>query len=290
MNKLRFIKPGLFTSIQDPGRKGLAYYGIPSSGSMDQSSASLANLLVGNALEYPVIECNIIGPEMIFDHSVTVAITGADMNWTIDGKAIELNKNYTIKARSILKAMSATNGMRSYIGISGRIQCTESYGSASAYRYASFGANKGQPFQKDDEISIRDSNHDNAMELQWKDKDFQQANIPIYKGPEYNQLSIESKLMLTSQSFSILPNSDRMGANLLGPDLRTQPLDIPSSKPLLPGFIQLLPDGQLITILQDGQTTGGYPRIAYLRREELDRFNQMEYNRSFFFKLIEENS
>lgn len=43
----------------------------------------------------------------------------------------------------------------------------------------------------------------------------------------------------------------------------------------------VLPSGQCIVVLQDGQATGGYPRIAYLPSPTLRRFNQLRVHEPF---------
>ena len=45
---IEVVKPGLATSVQDTGRQGYYYVGIPPSGALDQFSLRAANLLVGN--------------------------------------------------------------------------------------------------------------------------------------------------------------------------------------------------------------------------------------------------
>ena len=39
---IKIIKPGLYSTVQDKGRKGKQSYGIPCSGSMDSFSSDLA--------------------------------------------------------------------------------------------------------------------------------------------------------------------------------------------------------------------------------------------------------
>ena len=76
-----------------------------------------------------------------------------------------------------------------------------------------------------------------------------------------------------------------MGARVEGEPLTSSSYQLSYSAPVLPGFIQLPPSGLPIVVLQDGQTTGGYPRIAYIRPQELSAFNQIPLGGSFKFKL-----
>lgn len=49
--KIKVIKAGLFTTIQDLGRFGYSQFGIPSSGAVDTRSAQLANQFVGSIVD-----------------------------------------------------------------------------------------------------------------------------------------------------------------------------------------------------------------------------------------------
>jgi len=87
MPSCTFIKPGLYTTLQDQGRKGLAYYAIPRSGVMNSRAAKQANTIVGNPLSAPLIETTMIGPSLRFHASAVIALTGADMKWKLNGQA-----------------------------------------------------------------------------------------------------------------------------------------------------------------------------------------------------------
>jgi allophanate hydrolase subunit 2 len=47
------------------------------------------------------------------------------------------------------------------------------------------------------------------------------------------------------------------------------------SEPVGPGAVQVTRDGQCIILGVDGQTIGGYPKIAHVIRADLDRLGQL---------------
>ena len=51
------------------------------------------------------------------------------------------------------------------------------------------------------------------------------------------------------------------------------------------GTVQLLPNGQLVVLMADHQTTGGYPRIANIISAHLPRLAQMGTGESLQFAL-----
>jgi len=53
------------------------------------------------------------------------------------------------------------------------------------------------------------------------------------------------------------------------------------------GTIQLLPDEQMIVLMADHQTSGGYPRIAHIIKTDLPLLAQLGVNDKVAFQLIE---
>ena len=76
---IEVVKPGLATSVQDTGRQGYYYVGIPPSGALDQFSLRAANLLVGNNEDAAALECTLLGPQLVFHTDTLIAVTGAEM-------------------------------------------------------------------------------------------------------------------------------------------------------------------------------------------------------------------
>ena len=78
-----------------------------------------------------------------------------------------------------------------------------------------------------------------------------------------------------------------MGYRLIGePMVLTGPTEILSSAVNF-GTIQLFPDGQLIVLMADHQTTGGYPRIANVIEYDLPLLAQIGASDKVAFHLID---
>ena len=281
MPSCKIIKPGLYTSLQDKGRVGMAYYAIPPSGVMDSRSADLANSLVGNPNGHPVIECCLKGPSIQFQDNTTIAITGSQMGWKIDGELIPMNTAVEIKANSMLSSSFRTKYLYAFIAIRGEIETTYSYNSCSVYPPAKLGHQEGHSFQAGDILKWDNTN--SLAESLTKQRIFS-SDILITKGPEFHFLAEESMKILTSTNWAKSVDSNRMGARLTGPKLTSKNI-LKDSVPVLPGHIQLPPSGQPIVVLQDGQTTGGYPRIGFIDSNSLDDFNQVGLREVLKFSL-----
>ena len=276
MGSFEIIKAGMMTSIQDLGRKGLAYFAIPTSGVMDKSAARIALLILHKNENSPLLECTSSAPEIKFNDETRIVITGADFNWKLNNEPINRNSILSVKKNDILKGNFSKDGLRGYIALDGDLEIEKVYDSFSTYTNAKLGGFQGRLLRKGDI-------------LKWEYTNFvfsKNKIIPIKKGPEFNLLSEESMELLTSNIYKIGIDSNRMGVRLEGKKLNNTNFQLENSVPVLPGFIQLPPSGLPIIVLQDGQTTGGYPRIAYIQNKYLSELNQIPLGGGFQFQLV----
>ena len=81
---IEVIKPGLLTTVQDKGRVGLQQYGVIVSGAMDILSYQIGNLLLQQE-DQASLEMTLLGPTLTFHCETLIAITGADMEPTLNG-------------------------------------------------------------------------------------------------------------------------------------------------------------------------------------------------------------
>lgn len=289
MGWIEVISPGLYTSIQDMGRPGMAYYAIPRSGALDPESLRRANTILGKPADAAAIEMTILPPRLRFHSSAQICISGAGMRLTLDEKEIAYDTIYQLRAGALLGGRPAPDGgARAYLAIPGQPELPDHYGSFSSSENARLGFNQGRPLRKgmrlfwNEGINMEHEERPHPAEGMpgWK-----QDSIKIRKGPEYGLLDDASRKILETGVFCIHPDSNRMGARLTGPPLRlTDTLRF--SVPVLPGFVQLTPSSQLIVLLNEAQTTGGYPRIAYLTDESRAAFAQIPLGKKFHFRLI----
>jgi len=275
---IKVIQPGLFTTIQDGGRHGYRNIGIPTSGFMDQESAWAANKIVNNNREESLIEITLKGPTLLFNNNCTISITGGDFNPLINGMPIKMYESINVKLGDTLKINNTKNGARCYLAISGGIDVKSIFGSKS------FLSNITESYylRKGDEIKISD-NFNNKILKKNKLKFKLNRSMDVFKGPEFDLLSIKVKNILFENEFTIRSNS-RMAYNL---DEKAQ-IGIKSiiSSPVMPGSVQLTPSGKMIILHRDCQTIGGYPRILQLDTNSLNNLSQLKSNDKIKFSLI----
>ena len=282
---LTVLAPGVLTSIQDAGRRGLAFYGIPQSGWLDQNAARHANHLAGNPVGAPLLECNLTAPRLKFNADCRLALTGADMGWELDSESVP-RQLIEVAAGAELSGGPATTGARAYIAIRGLLNCLPVHDSVATDLTTGIGGLDGRRLEAGDELvfDVSESKpHEGDRLAEFVGPPRPGSPIGVLPGPEWNLLSTACRARITESEFSISPDSNRMGARLVGAKLESHNIDLPSV-PVVPGVIQLPPSGQPIVILQDGPTTGGYPRIAVIPEAELGRFNQIRPGQEFRFQ------
>ncbi len=278
---IKVLKEGLFTTIQDIGRFGYKNIGVPVSGSMDQTSAKLANLLLGNDESSAVLEMTLVGPTLEFMNDTYISITGADMNPSLNKQKVLQNKPLFVNKGDILYLSHSSNGMRSYLGIKGGFNSEKKLGSKSFYR----GITKREKLIKNDKIKFAKVTS-SPMKMNKSINDFKinrKNKINVFKGPEFDLLDSNSKDIIFNTDFTIGVNN-RMGYNLVEP-IENSISSIISS-PVMPGTVQLTPSGRLIILCRDCQTSGGYPRVLQLDKSSMDSLSQKTIGQTIKLKLV----
>jgi len=278
---IKVLKEGLFSTIQDNGRFGYKNIGVPVSGAMDQSSAKLANLLLGNDESLAVLEMTLVGPTLEFMNDTYISITGADMNPLINKQKVLLNETLLVKKGDILYLAHSSNGMRTYLGIRGGFNSETKLGSKSFYK----GITKREKLIKNDKIKF-DLSVISPKKVNQNINDLKisrNSKIKVFKGPEFHLLDTILKDLIFNTNFTIGINN-RMGYNLVEP-IKNSISSIVSS-PVMPGTVQLTPSGKIIILCRDCQTTGGYPRILQLDKSSINCLSQKTIGEIINFKLV----
>ncbi len=285
MGRLLMIKAGLLTTMQDLGRFGFRKFGVPVAGAMDQHHAQLANLILGNDLNAPLLEITLIGPELVFEAETVVCITGADFSPTLNELPILPNKKIKINQGDRLKFNRLQQGCRAYLAIKNGFQTTKVLGSCSWCCTAELGIT---PLKKGGVLFYESSTIFSAsnMAIRLPDFQFNQRNIPVMKGPEYHKFSKQTIQKLLKTSYKILARSNRMAYALEGEPVVFDSLEMLSSA-VQPGTVQLPPSGLPIVLMRDGQTIGGYPRIFQVTEEGIDQLAQLKSGSTIQFTTVE---
>lgn len=279
---IKVIAAGIYTTIQDQGRFGYRKWGVPVAGAMDTQSAQLGNLLLNNHVDDAVMEMTFKGPILKFKEATFIAITGADFCASINQKKIPMNKAIFIDKGSLLKFGTATTGLRSYLAIARGFNTPKTLESRSFYP----GISPNPTIKKGDLLPMK--NHTNNTTLGNAsikyDKDFfSSSHIEVTKGPEFNLLPIDMQKKLLQSCFVVSNNSNRMGYRLKTNTNLSANGIITSA--VQPGTVQLTPSGQLIVLMRDCPTTGGYARVLQLTARGICHLAQKRTEEEILFKI-----
>jgi antagonist of KipI len=292
------IKPGLLDTIQDAGRYGYQHLGINPSGAMDFVAATIANMLTGNNKEEAVIELHFPASSFLFEDDCIIALSGADFSATINNEPIPINTAVIISKGSVLQFTQYKQRARCYMAVHGGWDIDYWLNSYSTNIKAAAGGYNGRALKKNDILHLKATRFifSQCIKNNVAVLPVSADTSPIYysyqkvrcvKGNEYDLLSNDAKESFESSAFDITVHSDRMGYCLRGNNLTTLNNKQLISSAVTRGTIQLLPSGELIILMADHQTTGGYPKIAHVTSADMPKLAQMRPNETVQFGFID---
>ena len=289
-NYFEIIRAGINTTFQDKGRSNLYHIGIPFSGAMDNRNYQLANRLVGNKLDLPVIEFAYQGPLLKYNgDTINLAITG-DVIFTLKKKDNEIQgncyENYKIEDGDEIDILSTSKSVYGYLAISGEFDLKLQWGSCSVNTKANIGSNEGKKLKNNQDIYVSKINF-NQEKKQTNYLNSKVENIRVIKGTNFDYFSNEGKKIFFEKEFIVSKLSDRMGMRLEGPKIENIVNTNIKSEGLLKGVVQVPADGNPIIMLSDHGTIGGYPKIGVVASVDYDRLVQISPGSKIKFKEIE---
>lgn len=287
---LRIIKAGLLDNLQDGGRHGYAHLGLGAGGAMDPFSSRQANALLGNRLDEAVIELHLPSSTFLFEAPALIALCGGDFKPTVNGRPVPMDHPLAIPAGSTLRFEGHQWGARCYLGLMGGFDVRPWLGSSSTQLRLGRGGWKGRALVKDDVLPFRRPRMEKITSpaaLPWKaGYTVPHTNeVQALIGPEWSLLDAGQRVLFQEHWFGIRPDSDRMGYRLHGAPM-THAHSLLSSAVSF-GTVQWLPDGQLLVLMADHQTTGGYPRIAQVITAHLPILAQRRPGAALRFHLTD---
>jgi urea carboxylase len=137
-------------------------------------------------------------------------------------------------------------------------------GSASTYLPGRFGGHLGRKLLAHDCVPLGPRRWPppsfNAAWIEKLPQPRDVATVRFIIGPNWEHLSAMARTRIVGHAFRISPDSDRAGIRL-GGKIPCEGLNFAApSEPVVPGTIELTSDGNLIVLLADGPTSGGYPK------------------------------
>lgn len=278
--------PSILT-VQDSGRTGYRKLGVPVSGFMDDFSARIANYLVGNPGDAPLLEFLLAGPKVRFNSSAVFAVAG-DVEVKLNGVPVEPWMSHWAKRGDALEVGTLRSGLYGYIAFAGGIKCEKLLGSCSTYPRAGL----GRPLKAGERLgvgyAILTGKEGSYLPPRLRpDYSRDRVEVHVLLGPDLDHFTERGIETFLSSTYTVTPESDRMGYRLDGVVIEHSEKggDIITG-PLVPGTVQVPANGRPIVMMKDAQTTGGYARIAVLITVDLPVLAQSRPGTKVRFRAV----
>ena len=258
---IEVLRTGPLATVQDLGRPGLAHLGVPCSGAADGRALRLGNRLVGNPEGGAAVEFTLGGGAVRFEEAAWVAVTGAPVPFTVNGRAHGMNAPCHVPAGAVLEMGMPTRGLRSYLAVRGGVAVEPVLGSRSTDVLSGLGP---KPLSAGDRLPVGSSAGLDDIEVDIAPSP-DLPEVPVLRilpGPRDDWFTPESLTTLTTRLYEVSSASNRVGVRLDGPALTRAREGELSSEGMVTGALQVPPNGLPILFLTDHPTTGGYPVVA----------------------------
>jgi allophanate hydrolase subunit 2 len=257
---LHVTEAGLYTLVVDQGRPHTRSLGVPVGGAADRFSLALGNALVGNPPDAAALEFSLAGPTLVARQELACVVFGAPFDLASDRQRLRTGTTFTLSADEELRVGGCYRGMRAYLCVRGGLQEREVLGSRSGLARLSAPAELACVPGSVGRRFVR-------LPGAWERSE---VTLRVIDGPQADWFAGEE---LYAQEFAVSEHSNRMGLRLEG-----KPLQVPDcelvSEPVAVGSVQVTREGECIVLGVDGQTIGGYPKIAQVISADLDRLGQ----------------
>jgi antagonist of KipI len=299
--KLTVRHAGFLTSVQDLGRGGFRRFGVSVGGALDPHALRVANLLVENDEGAAGLEITLGGFRAQFDDHRLVAWCGGGFDVRIGSTALPSGHVGRIQRGEELVVNPPRIGCRAWLAISGGIDVPKILESRSTDLRADFGGLDGRALQAGDVIPLA-AEMNGVREVaallgnerisawsapaNWTVTAKEKPILRFVRGIHWGCFDPSAHHALVHDTFTVSPDSNRMGARLDGPLLwRTDQGDL-ISEAVVPGTIQVPPNSKPIVLLGDCQTIGGYPKVAHVIAVDLAIAAQLRPGDRFHFREV----
>lgn len=275
MSALTVVKPGMLTTVQDLGRRGLQGLGVPVSGPMDAYSHRLANQLLGNDPSAAALEITLLGPELLADGEMTCAACGADIAITVDDKPAPMNEPFRVRPGARLRWGSRVSGTRMTLAVRGGFDVPPVLASRATHLASRMGPFGGRSLRAGDVLPVGSQGNGRATPGHPLEMPEGGARLRVLPGAHRERFTDDAWGLLIRARYTVSPQSSRMGYRLDGPVLTHIGAADILSEAMPYGAMQVPASGQPILLLVERATTGGYATIANVITADLPIAGQL---------------
>jgi len=281
---LQVLTAGPSLSLQDVGRPGYLSFGISRGGAMDPWALVEAAALLTQKKPSAAIEMAGLGGTFRAERDLRIALTGAPMRATIDGQSVMWGASHLLEAGKLLEIGAATAGVYGYLSVGGGFDVDPLMGAQAADLKAGI---LGR-ISAGDVLSVGpDHGGTVGMGLAPDDR-FSGGAVRVLPTAQTEDFPEPVRARLSEATFTRDPRSNRQAVRLghAGEGFAHPGGLAVLSEITQPGDIQVTGDGTPVVLMAEGQTTGGYPRIATVLPADLARVAQLPVGSSLRMRWI----
>ncbi len=284
---LEVVRAGFFTTVQDRGRFGHRAQGVTTAGALDGVAHVVANRAVGNSDDAAALEITLGSAVFRFVRPTRFALCGADCDADLDGERVRAWSSQPAPGGSTLTLRAPARETRTMLAVRGGFDVPIVLGSRSTDATAGFGGYEGRTLRKGDALGTGDTMPDRFSGRRFTlEPPRPNACIGVLPTPRYAECSQTLQQTFREAHWEVTMQSNRMGFRLVGPHLDGMGNGSHLSHAVFPGVIQVPPSGMPIVLLNDAQTTGGYPVLGVVPRSHLRDLAQRSIGAAVCFQLI----
>lgn len=285
--RIEVVRAGVCDLVMDQGRVGCGALGVPMGGAADPAALAAANRLAGSCDGAAGLEITLSGPCLAFPEGGVAALTGARFAAArSSGAPVRWDETLLLAPGETLELGAAQDGCRCWLALAGGLAVEPVLGSRSTFLPGGFGGLYGRPLRAGD-VLVTGRNHRRVRLLRGeRPRGVRPAALRVVAGPQASLFDDSGLAAFFGSAFRVTPASDRRGLRLAGPALPHARSELPSQG-VLPGAVQVPPDGQPIVLGWDGPVTGGYPVIAGVITADWARLAQLRPGDDVRFATIE---
>jgi biotin-dependent carboxylase-like uncharacterized protein len=273
---IEVLRPGLCDLVMDDGRHACEHLGVPVGGAADRLALTAANRLVGNPDTAAGLEITMSGPTLVFPEGGVVALTGARFAATrSSGAALAWNETLILACGEQLLLGHVQAGCRCWLAVRGGLAVPEVMGSRSTFLPSGFGGKAGRALRAGDVLVCGEQGGEACWLCYKPHAPDRMSPLRVIPGPQAGRFTDAGLAAFFTGAYRVDSTSDRRGLRLMGVPVAASGGGEPPSQAVLPGAVQIPPDGQPIVLGWDGPVTGGYPVIAGVIAADLGRLAQL---------------
>ncbi|WP_311243737.1 biotin-dependent carboxyltransferase family protein [Microbacterium sp. WCS2018Hpa-23] len=276
------------TQVTDLGRRRGPRYGVPVNGALDQRSARIANILVGNPENAALLEITALDLEFVADIDILIAVTGADGHLTIDGVGRPSGQPVSVRAGEAVALRQLQGGLRAYLAVRGSFDVPLLLGSCAPDSVLGFGGRLGAGATLDLRQATSPVFNDHfSAELYSLDV----PRIPtgfvvdVTDGPDIDDFAGTAD-RLFEQPYLVTPTSNHIGLRMTGPLPERVSRGEVLSRGVPVGAVEVPPGDELLVLHRGRGVTAGYPVLAVVTSGSLDVLAQVRPGQRLRFRRV----